>query len=103
MASSSSGVEAAWGKLGVSGRWALSIGAVLIVALGIWLGVALLATDYRTLFADLSPRDAATIVEQLKQNKVKYQLASGGTTIFVPTNQAHDVRLQPMPSHPPLS
>jgi flagellar M-ring protein FliF len=81
---------------------AVSAVALLLLALG-WMILMALRTDYRVLFSDLAQRDAAAIVQQLKQSKVKYHLEDGGTTITVPAERVHEMRLQLMSSDLPLS
>lgn len=91
-----------WNGLGRGGQLALLGGSVLIVGLMLWLIVGLLRDDYGVLFAELAEPDAATIVKQLKKEKVPYRLADGGTTILVPAPQVHDVRLLLMSGDVPL-
>jgi flagellar M-ring protein FliF len=81
---------------------AIAAAALLLGVLG-WVLVIALRPDYRVLFSDLAQRDAATIVQQLKQSKVKYRLEDGGTTITVPAERVHEMRLQLMSSDLPLS
>jgi flagellar M-ring protein FliF len=91
------------GRLDGRAKLAIGVGAVLIVATAVWLTLVVFATEYKVLFSNLAQRDAATIVEQLKQNKVKYRLSDAGGTVSVPAEQVHDVRLQLMSSDLPLS
>ncbi len=49
--------------------------------------------EYAAAFTDVSAEDGAAIVEYLKENNITYQLSSGGTTISVPADQVHEVRL----------
>jgi flagellar M-ring protein FliF len=81
---------------------AIAAMALVLAVLG-WVLVMALRTDYRVLFSDLAQRDAAAIVQQLKQSKVKYRLEDGGTTITVPAERVHEMRLQLMSSDLPLS
>ncbi|MFO0728282.1 MAG: flagellar basal-body MS-ring/collar protein FliF [Myxococcota bacterium] len=46
------------------------------------------------LFAGLMPEDAATVVNELKTNKVPYHLENGGGTIMVPEDRVHELRLE---------
>ncbi|MEW6246996.1 MAG: flagellar basal-body MS-ring/collar protein FliF [Nitrospirota bacterium] len=50
--------------------------------------------DMQVLFSNLAADDASAIVEKLKEAKVPYETTAGGTTIFVPSSQVHDLRLQ---------
>lgn len=49
--------------------------------------------SYAILYANLQEEDAAQIVGKLKDQKVSYRLAGGGTAIEVPENQVHELRL----------
>ncbi len=49
--------------------------------------------SYRTLYTELDQKDAADIVQFLKQEKIPYRLKNGGTTIQVPDDKVYDVRL----------
>ncbi len=84
------------------GRWeglaartrALAIGGAAalaaLVAMGVWV-----AGDppMEVLFADLSSDDAGRIVEELGRLQVPYDRAEGGTTILVPSDRVHELRL----------
>ncbi len=50
--------------------------------------------DYTTLFAQLDPSDAGAIVQQLKAQKIPYQLADNGSRILVPSRVVHETRLR---------
>lgn len=49
--------------------------------------------SYRVLFTNLSPEDAAAVVESLKERKIPYRLGKGGGAIEVPEEMLHEVRL----------
>ncbi len=49
--------------------------------------------SYAVLYSQLEEKDAAEVVERLKEAKVPYQLSDGGT-IRVPEGRVHEVRLQ---------
>src|SRR3954447_22584314 len=84
-------------------RVALAVGVVaILIATGV-LSWWALRTEYAVLFSRLTEADAAGIVTELKKQKVTYQLADGGTTIRVPADHVHDVRLALMSSGTPLS
>ena len=51
-------------------------------------------TSYRTLYNNLTPEDAAAIIEYVKGNKVPYELEEGGTRILVPEENLHELRLE---------
>ncbi|WP_258359727.1 flagellar basal-body MS-ring/collar protein FliF [Moorella sulfitireducens (nom. illeg.)] len=72
--------------------------ALLAVSIAALLGAAfllqwLLKPQYAPLFTNLEQRDAAAVVEKLKEMKVPYQLAGEGSTILVPKGQLYQLRL----------
>lgn len=86
-------VKSVWQRLRMPQRLAI-IGAV-VVASGIV--ITLIATTssptMHVLFSDLDPKDAAAIVEKLKEQNIPYELSDGGTTIRVPQSQVYELRL----------
>ena len=50
--------------------------------------------DYAVLFSDLKPADAQSIVEKLKAAQIPYKVGGGGATIYAPTEQVTELRLQ---------
>lgn len=50
--------------------------------------------DYAVLFSDLDKGDSAVVIERLKEQKIKYQIRSDGTTIAIsPPDMVHEMRL----------
>ena len=47
---------------------------------------------YHLLYSNISPEDAATITEKLKEQKVPYEIRDGGA-IMVPQDRVHELRL----------
>jgi flagellar M-ring protein FliF len=89
-------------------RVALGIGILVILIATVWLAWWALRTDYSVLFSRLTESDAAAIVAELRKQKVEYQLDGvglddGGTTIRVPAQRVHDVRLALMSSGTPIA
>ncbi|MCX8050347.1 MAG: flagellar basal-body MS-ring/collar protein FliF [Chlorobi bacterium] len=74
-------------KAAIIGAVAVAIGIVVAVV------VASSSQPMQVLFSDLDPKDAAAIVEKLKEQNIPYELADGGTTIRVPQPQVYDLRL----------
>ncbi|HRH82115.1 MAG TPA: flagellar basal-body MS-ring/collar protein FliF [Thiobacillaceae bacterium] len=74
-------------KLGLLGGIAASI--ALFVGLLLWSS----SPDYKVLFANLSERDAGSVVAALQQMNVPYQTQAGGA-ILVPQDKVYDVRFQ---------
>lgn len=50
--------------------------------------------DYVPLFSGLDPKQASSIVESLKQEKVAYQLTDGGTSVLVPKEQLYELKIR---------
>jgi len=82
---------------------ALAVGITVIVIATGCLAWWALRTEYSVLFSRLNEADAAGIVAELKKQKVTYQLDDGGTTIRVPAERVHDVRLALMSSGTPIA
>ncbi|HET9207495.1 MAG TPA: flagellar basal-body MS-ring/collar protein FliF [Burkholderiaceae bacterium] len=84
-------------------RVALGIGiAIIVIASAVLLWWAL-RTEQTVLFSRLNEGDAAGIVAELKKQKVGYQLADGGSTILVPADRVHDIRLALMSGGTPIA
>ena len=49
-------------------------------------------TDYSVLYSDLSPSDASSVLERLKQQKIPYRVTAGNT-LMVPTDMVSEIRL----------
>ncbi|MBX7143846.1 MAG: flagellar M-ring protein FliF [Oligoflexia bacterium] len=50
--------------------------------------------DYAILYSDLEPADASAVVEQLKSQKVKYEVRGDGDTIAIsPPDMVHELRI----------
>lgn len=84
-------------------RWRVLVGVfagvsvILVIAY-----VAFLNFNFRALYRDLEPADAASIVAELGERGVTYRLAEGGRTISVPAREADAVRLALIGSEAPL-
>jgi flagellar M-ring protein FliF len=84
-------------------RVALGIGITIIVIATIVLFWWVMRTEQTVLFSRLNEADAAGIVAELKKQKVEYKLADGGSTILVPAEHVHDIRLALMSSGTPIA
>jgi flagellar M-ring protein FliF len=82
-----------WSGLSLVQR--LSLAAVAAVTVGTLAFVLMTATrpSYAVAFTKLSEEDAGHIVAKLKELKIPYELADGGSTIKVPAGQLHETRL----------
>ena len=61
-----------------------------IIAMLFWIRTP----DFQLLYANLDEQDASAIVDNLKTQKIPYELSNQGRTIRVPANQVHEIRLQ---------
>jgi len=84
-------------------RVLLGVGIVVILVAGTVLAWWALRPEQAVLFSRLTDADAAGIVAELKKQKVEYELADGGTTIKVPAERVHDIRLALMSSGTPIA
>lgn len=76
-----------------AGKKILAIAGVA-ATIAVVIGVMLWANQpvYRLLYSNLSPEDAGTIAEKLKESKVPYEVRDGGS-IMVPEDKVHELRL----------
>ena len=77
--------------------------AFLSLIIGTIIGFVFLITwtekpDFRYLYSNLNMEDASAIIEKLKEQKIEYQIASNGSSILVPEEKMHEIRLE-MASH----
>jgi flagellar M-ring protein FliF len=79
---------------GLSGGQQIGLGVVGAVLLGVLVFVSTIgkSADTATAFSGLSNDDEAAIVQKLKDSKIPYELADGGT-IRVPSGQLQEARL----------
>jgi len=75
-------------KLALLGLAAGGVASLFVMAL--WMR----APDFQLLYANLSEKDAAAIVDELKTLNIPYELGGNGTAIRIPTNKVHETRLQ---------
>ena len=61
-----------------------------LIAIALWTQ----QPDLQVLFTNLGSEDAAAIIDKLKETKVPYETTGGGSTVLVPSDQVHDLRLQ---------
>ena len=83
-----------WNGVSLKRRIILVTSAVLIFA-GIWSFRSYMAERaYRPLYTDLTPEEAGTTVDRLKELEIPYKLVARGSTIMVPEQQLDDARLK---------
>ncbi len=71
----------------------IAAAAIIALLVGAWMWSQ--TPDYRVLYSNLSDdQDGGEIINALQQMNVPYKFSKGGSTILVPDNQVHDVRLK---------
>jgi flagellar M-ring protein FliF len=86
-------IRAIWQRLGII-QQALLIAVVLTFAIVGWLLVHWARKpDMRMLYQQLSPEEAAKIVEKIAEAGVPYELRDGGTSIYAPKEKIYQLRL----------
>ncbi len=73
----------------------ISMGTVVLLVIAGFAAMFFWANkvDYQTVYTGLADEDAASIVENLREQKIPYLLSAGGKTIKVPAEKVYDVRL----------
>jgi flagellar M-ring protein FliF len=51
-------------------------------------------SDLQPLYAHLDPQDASAILTKLREQKIEYKIASNGSTILIPQQYIHEMRMQ---------
>jgi flagellar M-ring protein FliF len=51
-------------------------------------------SDFKPLFTNMAPEDAAAVLQKLKESGVDHRLADNGMTVLVPEEKVNDVRLE---------
>lgn len=68
--------------------------ATLLVGAVVALGWFANQPDYRTLYSGLDVKEAGKVRDWLAENKVPFQITGGGSTVEVPGERVHELRLQ---------
>lgn len=82
-----------WKQLGLNQRVSLVVAAVGVI--GGLLAVVLWSRqpDYQLLYGRLSEKDSSQIIAQLQTQGISHRIANGGSTIYVPADQVHRLRM----------
>ena len=82
--------------LALSATQKIALVAVPLLALGVLLAVALLATkpNYTVLYFGLSQEDMSAVMSELDKDGVNYKIGQDGKSILVPEPQVRDIRLK---------
>src|SRR5215471_87020 len=81
---------------GMSTAKRLSLVVVMLAVVAGVLGISFLSSQktYTYLFTELTPEDGAAIAAKLKELKVPYRVGPNGTSIEVPEERVHELRLE---------
>ncbi|MBT5706055.1 MAG: flagellar M-ring protein FliF [Verrucomicrobia bacterium] len=82
-----------WGTLGVNQRITIGFSGAAVI-----LGIASLIywssrPTYTMLYGNLSPKEANKVVTHLENKSIKHQLKNSGTSIYVPREAVHRLRI----------
>ncbi len=93
---------------GLSGAQRFAFASIMLITLGAGALLVNVANEpnYAVLYAQLSPEDAANIVDELSTAQVPFKVTHAGTTVQVPVERLYDLRLElaskGMPSSGPI-
>jgi len=81
---------------GMSTAKRLSLVVVMLAVVAGVLGISFISSQktYTYLFTELSPEDGSAIAAKLKELKVPYRVGPNGTSIEVPEERVHELRLE---------
>ncbi|SDL73494.1 flagellar basal-body MS-ring/collar protein FliF [Halarsenatibacter silvermanii] len=82
-----------WGKLNNRAKIIIGASAFIVFTALVFMIFVLGDANYQPLFEQLAHEDAGEIVDELENRGVSYRLEDGGSTILVPADQVHDMRL----------
>lgn len=82
-----------WSRLPIPAKIFAGAMVATIAAVSLYFSVAPMMQDREVLFTQLDREDAAAIVERLKGQNVPFTLTGDGTTIEVPSDKVHELRL----------
>jgi len=94
--------RSAWQRFSITQRIVVvSVPVLLILGLGYLLYVGA-QPKYKTLYANLSAKDAGVLVEKLKSGNVPYRIGADGKSLEVPEEQVYETRLSLASQNLPL-
>jgi flagellar M-ring protein FliF len=83
-----------WGQLGLNQRVSVVVATAVVLgglgAVTVWSS----RTSYALLYGKLSDGEAGKVVQALDDAKVPYKTGAGGSSIYVPSDKVHQVRMQ---------
>jgi flagellar M-ring protein FliF len=85
--------KAAWQRFSFGQRAVVAIVPLLLVLGLVYLLITGAQPRYKTLYANLSAKDAGQLVEKLKEGSVPYRIAADGKALEVPEDRLYETRL----------
>ncbi len=82
-----------WQRLPIALKVFIGAAGVTALAIAGYMALEPVFRDDAVLFTQLESEDAGAIIEQLKEQGVPYKLTGDGTTIRVPEDRVHELRL----------
>ncbi|MBM4376306.1 MAG: flagellar M-ring protein FliF [Deltaproteobacteria bacterium] len=86
--------KSVWQRLPFAAKMFLLAAGATIAIVGVYVAATPLMREYSVLYSQLEGEDAGAIVEKLKAQKIPFELTGDGTTIKIPKEKVHEVRLQ---------
>ncbi|MDE1548285.1 flagellar basal-body MS-ring/collar protein FliF [Jeotgalibaca caeni] len=87
-------IKSGWGSMSKGKKIGLSTIIVLFLVGGLSLSLFLNKVQYTMLFSQIEEEDAGNIVNDLEAQQIPYQLADGGTTIYIDENYVDKYRIE---------
>lgn len=82
-----------WAGISMTQRMFIGALAALTIAVFISLMIWINKTEFGTLYANLTPEDAARVVKALEAQQIPYKLEQNGAAILVPQDKVHGLRI----------
>src|SRR5581483_10748127 len=82
------------GKFSLTQKISIGLAALLVIGIIAYAVMSVNGTDYKPLFSNLSSEDAGRIATKLKDQKVPYKVSDDGSTVYVPSDRANELRIQ---------
>ena len=83
-----------WGQLGINQRVSLGLAVVAVIggmaALFLWAR----QPSMQLLYGRLAEKDVSEVVAAVQAANIRYELGSGGNSIYVPASEVHKLRMQ---------
>jgi flagellar M-ring protein FliF len=87
-------VKSIWTRLPFAAKLFLVSAGATVLVVAAYFAAAPAMREYAVLYGQLEGEDAGVIVEKLKAQKIPFELTGDGTTIKIPKDKVHEVRLQ---------